>query len=43
MRPLLALLIVVTSCSSLFAQALGTRVPVSEKRLEKFWREKVLG
>ena len=28
---------------SLFAQALGTRVPVSEKRLEKFWQEKVLG
>jgi ATP-dependent helicase HrpA len=27
---------------SLFAQALGTRVPVSEKRLEKFWQEKVL-
>jgi ATP-dependent helicase HrpA len=26
---------------SLFAQALGTRVPVSEKRLEKFWQEKV--
>lgn len=28
---------------SLFAQALGTRVPVSEKRLQKFWQEKVLG
>lgn len=28
---------------SLFAQALGTRVPVSEKRLQKFWHEKVLG
>jgi len=26
---------------SLFAQALGTRVPVSEKRLEKFWQENV--
>lgn len=26
---------------SLFAQALGTRVPVSEKRLQKFWQEKV--
>jgi len=27
---------------SLFAQVLGTRVPVSEKRLEKFWQEQVL-
>jgi ATP-dependent helicase HrpA len=27
---------------SLFAQALGTRVPVSEKRLQKFWQEEVL-
>jgi ATP-dependent helicase HrpA len=26
---------------SLFAQALGTRVPVSAKRLQKFWQEKV--
>lgn len=26
---------------SLFAQSLGTRVPVSEKRLQKFWQEKV--
>jgi ATP-dependent helicase HrpA len=28
---------------SLFAQALGTRVPVSEKRLQKFWLEQVVG
>jgi len=28
---------------SLFAQTLGTRVPVSEKRLQKFWQEQVLG
>lgn len=27
---------------SLFAQALGTRVPVSEKRLQKFWQTQVL-
>jgi len=27
---------------SLFAQALGTRMPVSEKRLEKFWQDQVL-
>lgn len=27
---------------SLFAQTLGTREPVSEKRLEKFWQEKIL-
>ena len=27
---------------SLFAQTLGTRVPVSEKRLQKFWQEQVL-
>ncbi len=27
---------------SLFAQALGTRLPVSEKRLEKFWQDQVL-
>jgi ATP-dependent helicase HrpA len=26
---------------SLFAQALGTRVPVSDKRLQKFWQENV--
>jgi ATP-dependent helicase HrpA len=26
---------------SLFAQSLGTRVPVSEKRLQKFWQENV--
>ncbi len=28
---------------SLFAQTLGTRVPVSEKRLQRFWQEQVLG
>ena len=28
---------------SLFAQTLGTRIPVSEKRLHKFWQEQVLG
>jgi ATP-dependent helicase HrpA len=27
---------------SLFAQKLGTRIPVSQKRLEKYWQEKVL-
>lgn len=27
---------------SLFAQSMGTREPVSEKRLKKFWQEKVL-
>ncbi len=27
---------------SLFAQSLGTRVPVSEKRLQKFWLEEVI-
>ncbi|MBN4059919.1 DUF3418 domain-containing protein, partial [bacterium AH-315-I11] len=27
---------------SLFAQSMGTREPVSEKRLKKFWQEKIL-
>ena len=28
---------------SIFAQTLGTRVPISEKRLARFWQEKILG
>jgi len=27
---------------SLFAQSMGTREPVSEKRLQKYWQEEIL-